>query len=99
MKVYPQNNFQCNISGLAEDTKYTWFVNATDINGKSTQKTFTFTTGIIEPTVDHKDAIDDNSSDVDNSPDKGIETYFNNCKANVTDTQGNDYSRNFFIWE
>ena len=87
MKVYPQNNFQCNISGLAEDTKYTWFVNATDINGKSTQKTFTFTTGIIEPTIDHKDDIDNNSSDVDNSPDKGIETYFNNCKANITDTQ------------
>ena len=58
MKVYTENNFHCYVSGLAEDTNYTWYVNATDINGKSTEKTFTFTTGIAKPIVEHKDAID-----------------------------------------
>lgn len=87
MKVYTENNFHCIVSGLADDTNYIWFVNATDINGKTTEKTFKFTTKIAEPTVDHKDAIDYNSSNVDSSADKGTETNFNNCKENKTDTE------------
>jgi len=86
MQVYTENNFHCVVSGLLEDINYIWYVNATDINGKSTEKTFTFTTGMAEPTVEHKDAIDDNSIDVDSSADIGTETNFNNCKANETDT-------------
>ena len=86
MKVYTENNFHCVVSGLLEDTNYIWYVNTTDINGKSTEKTFTFTTGMAEPTVEHKDAIDDNSCNVDSSADIGTETDFSNCKANETDT-------------
>ena len=57
-------------------------MNATDINGKSTNKTYTFITGY---TADHKDAVDSNTSDVDSSADKGIETNFANAQMNTTD--------------
>lgn len=89
MQVYIQNIFNCAVSGLAEDTDYIWYVNTTDINGKSTNKTYTFTTGIIEPSEEeeHKDAIDNNSTDVDSSTDKGTETNFTKCKTNATDTE------------
>ena len=86
MQIYTQNNFQCIISGLTDNTNYTWYVNATNINGKKAEKTFTFTTSMTEPTVDHKDPVDNNSSNVDSSSDKGTETDFNNCKDNKTDT-------------
>src|SRR4030042_4151089 len=86
MQVYIQDNFKCSISGLVEDTNYTWYVNTTDINGKSTTKTYTFTTGTTSPSEEeHKDAIDNNSSDVDSSVDIGTEIDFNNCKSNTTD--------------
>jgi hypothetical protein len=86
IQVYTENNFHCNISGLVNDIDYTWYVNTTDINGRSTDKTYTFTTGIIEPTVEYKDAIDNDSSNVDSISDRGTQTDFNNCKANITDT-------------
>ncbi len=73
----------CTISGLTYHTTYTWYVNATDINGHSTNKTYIFTTADIG--VDHKDAIDSNTSNEDSSVDKGNETSFTNAKDNITD--------------
>jgi FlaG/FlaF family flagellin (archaellin) len=39
----------CNITGLAENTTYTWYVNATDPTGGGTwtKRTYTFTTGLV----------------------------------------------------
>ncbi len=73
------------VVGLTEDTTYRWYVNATDPggSGRTERKTYTFTTS--GPEVDLKDPVDDNSGDVDASPDKGNETGFINCQDNTTD--------------
>jgi FlaG/FlaF family flagellin (archaellin) len=85
MQIYTENNFQCNVSGLLNDVEYTWYVNATDTYGYTAERIFTFTTGTIQPSIEHKDAIDINFSNVDSSADRGTEIDFNNSKANITD--------------
>ncbi len=85
MQIYTENIFQCNVSGLINDVEYTWYVNATDIHGNTAERIFTFTTGTIQPSIEHKDAIDINSSNIDSSADRGSEIDFNNSKANITD--------------
>lgn len=47
MQVYTENNFYCTVSGLEEDTPYTWYVNASDEYGE-TERIFTFNTGAPE---------------------------------------------------
>lgn len=84
MQVHTEEDFNCSVTTiLTTITVYIWYVNATDINGKSTNHTYTFITGC---NIEHKDAIDSDASDVDLSIDKGIETNFAAAQANTTDT-------------
>lgn len=83
MQVHTEEDFNCSVTTmLTTSTLYIWYVNATDINGKSTNHTYSFITGC---SIEHKDAIDNNASDVDSSVDKGIETNFAAAQANTTD--------------
>jgi hypothetical protein len=56
-----------------------WYVNATDIHGKSTHKIYTFTTVHYAP-------INNNFADIDGNPDKGTEIDFTNVQETARDT-------------